>query len=382
MTIQKTLLSLSILSAAIAVAPGSLAQGSLQSVDYANADNWLCRPDSLRACAVDLSTTVVNADGSTRVESWATWPDAPVDCFYVYPTVSLDNTPNSDMTPGPEEFNVVKSQFARFRSQCRTFAPIYRQISLTALRAGLSGGQSAAPDRDLAYQDVVDSWNYYLDNFNNGRGVILIGHSQGAGMLSNLVIKEIEGKAIQGQIISAMLLGATAQVPDGQRAGGTFKRMGACESDTQTSCIVSYVSFRSDVPPAANASYGRNGQGSTAICTSPAQLVHGHNELDAYLSNTSPATPWVSDGTTITTPFVQVPGLLRGECVNEGGHHYLKVTVNSDPADPRTDTISGDVMNADGTVNAAWGLHMIDVNLGMGDLVTLAGRQSQAWLNR
>ena len=382
MTIQKTWLSLSILTAAVATASGSVAQGSMQSVDYANADNWLCRPDNLRACAVDLSTTIVNADGSTRIETWTARPDAPIDCFYVYPTVSLDSTPNSDMEPGPEEFNVIRSQFARFSSQCRTYAPVYRQITLTALRAGLSGGQSAAPDRDLAYQDVVDSWNYYLDNFNNGRGVILIGHSQGAGMLSNLIIREIEGKAIQGQIISAMLLGATAQVPDGQRTGGTFKRMEACETDSQTGCIVSYVSFRSDVPPAANASYGRNGRGSTAICTNPAQLVHGHNELNAYMSSSADGTSWVSGGPAVTTPFVQVPGLLTGECVNEGGHHYLKVTVNSEPADPRTDTISGDVMNADGTVNAAWGLHMIDVNLGMGDLLTLAGRQSQAWLNR
>jgi hypothetical protein len=201
-------------------------------------------------------------------------------------------------------------------------------------------------------------------------------------VLSNLIIKEIEGKAIQGQIVSAMLLGATAQVPDGQRTGGTFKRMEACETDTQTGCIVSYVSFRSDVPPSENATYGRNARGNTAICTNPAQLLHGHNQLHAYMSNTSTSTQWLSNGTEVTTPFVQVPGLLSGECVNEGGHHYLKVTVNADPADPRTDTISGDVMNADGTPNAAWGLHTIDMNLGMGDLVTLAGRQAKAWLER
>jgi hypothetical protein len=149
------------------------------------------------------------------------------------------------------------------------------------------------------------------------------------------------------------------------------------------------VSFRDDVPPPANSLFGRNNEGSKAICTNPAQLAHGHNELHGYLSNaaaegfsSNTQSPWVSDNTAITTPFVSVPGLLTGECVSNGQFSYLQVTVNADPSDPRTDTISGDVMNADGTVNAGWGLHLIDVNVAMGDLVTLAGRQARAYLAR
>lgn len=390
MSLQKSLLSLAILSAALGSAASTTqAQTAAGAIDYADADNWLCRPDNPRACGVDLTTTVVNADGSTHIESWSARRDAPVDCFYVYPTVSLDTTPNSDMEAGPEEYNVIRSQFARLGSECRTFAPLYRQVTLTALRANMSGGQSVAPDREMPFQDVVDAWNYYLENHNQGRGVILIGHSQGAGVLSRLIINHIEGQDVQQQIISAMLLGATAQVPEGQSTGGTFKQMPACETGEQTGCIVSYVSFRSDVPPPANSLFGRNGQGSTAICTNPAQLAHGHNQLHAHLSNaaaegfsSNAQSPWLSNGTQVTTPFVSVPGLLTGECVNEGGFSYLKVTVNADPADPRTDKISGDVMNADGTINAGWGLHLIDVNVAMGDLVTLAAKQSNAWLSR
>lgn len=359
-------------------------------VDFADQQNWLCRPDNPRACDVDLTTTVVNNDGSTALQSWAAREDAPIDCFYVYPTVSMDSTPNSDMNAGPEEYNVVRSQFARLGSECRTFAPLYRQVTLTALRANMSGGgQNAAPDREMPYRDVVDAWNYYLENHNDGRGVILIGHSQGAGVLSRLIINEIEGKDVQSQIISAMLLGATAQVPDGDITGGTFKQLPACESGDQTGCIVSYVSFRSDVPPAANSLFGRNGQGSTAICTNPAQLAHGHNQLNAHLSNaaaegfsSNTQSPWVTGNSSINTPFVSVPGLLTAECVNNGQFSYLEITVNADPSDPRTDTISGDVMNADGTINAGWGLHLIDVNAAMGDLVTLAGRQARAYLSK
>lgn len=129
--------------------------------------------------------------------------------------------------------------------------------------------------------------------------------------------------------------------------------------------------------------------GSTAICTNPAQLAHGHNELHAYMSHaaakdfsSTTQSPWVAGSTTITTPFVSVPGLLSGECVNNGQFSCLQVTVHADPADPRTETVSGDVMNADGSVNAGWGQHLIDVNAAMGDLVTLAGQQARAYLAR
>ena len=90
--------------------------------DYSNAGNWLCRPGRQDACAVDLSTTVVAANGKLTRESFAANSKAPIDCFYVYPTVSNDPTPNSDMVPGPEEKGVIRAQFARFGSQCHRFA--------------------------------------------------------------------------------------------------------------------------------------------------------------------------------------------------------------------------------------------------------------------
>ena len=59
-------------------------------------------------------------DGTTTREAFTANPSPPIDCFYVYPTVSMDPPPNSDMTAGNEERNVIRQQFARFRSQCRT----------------------------------------------------------------------------------------------------------------------------------------------------------------------------------------------------------------------------------------------------------------------
>lgn len=359
-----------------------------EAVDYGKKDNWLCRPDHANACAQDLSTTVVQANGKMKVEKFKADPKAAIDCFYVYPTVSRDTSPNSDMNAGPEEMNVVRSQFARLGSACRTFAPLYRQITLTALRANMGGGQQMAADRELGYNDVVNAWNHYLENDNNGRGVVLIGHSQGSGVLARLVANEIEGKPIQQQIVSAMLLGSSIQVPKGKLVGGTFKHMPLCQSGSETGCVITYASFRDTIPPPANSLFGRGGQNTVAACTNPAQLAKGSNELHAYLSNTvvegassAEPSPWVKDGKPVSTPFVSVPGLLSAECVQNERGSYLEVKVNADPKDPRTDEIAGDVV-ANGEVNAGWGLHLIDVNLAMGDLVTIVEKQRKTYLKK
>src|SRR5215213_6992342 len=165
-----------------ALAGTAQAQGAQPKNDYGKAETWLCRPGHNAACEIDMSATVVNADGAYAREDWQSDPQAPVDCFYVYPTVSADTTPNSDMTPGPEEMRVVNRQLARFGKICRIYAPLYRQITIPALRAA-TAGKPMATDRELAYGDVRDAWNHYPKHDNGGRGVILFGHSQGSGVL-------------------------------------------------------------------------------------------------------------------------------------------------------------------------------------------------------
>ena len=109
-------------------------------VDYSDEKSWLCRPGRHDACDVDLNTTVIAADGKLTPEKWTVDQNAPIDCFYVYPTVSTDTTPNSDMNADPAELNVVRTQFARFGSKCRPYAPMYRQITLAGLRRNLLTG--------------------------------------------------------------------------------------------------------------------------------------------------------------------------------------------------------------------------------------------------
>ncbi len=161
-------------------------------------------------------------------------PKAPIDCFYVYPTVSTDPTPFSDMTADPAEVNVVRQQFARFGSVCRQYAPLYRQVTLAGLRTAIAGGGGgAALSKGPQYDDVRDAWRYYLEHDNRGRGVVLIGHSQGSFILAELIRQEIDGQPIQSRLVSAMLLGATFSVPPGKDVGGSFQQVPLCRKPAQ-----------------------------------------------------------------------------------------------------------------------------------------------------
>jgi hypothetical protein len=281
----------------------------------------------------------------------------------------------------------VRIQFARFASVCRPFAPIYRQVTLTALRAAATGNPIRV-DRALAYNDVLDAWNYYLTHENQGRGVILIGHSQGANVLANLIKQEIDGKAVQARIISAMLIGSNVAVPEGKDVGGAFQQMPLCRAATQTGCVITYVSFRANVPPPANSRFGRvQGEHMMAGCTNPAALGGGSGELHAYLSTRGgivnagmgEAKPWVTPPQPIETPFVSVPGMLTAECASDKNGSYLAVSVHSDPAGPRASDIPGDVV-VNGNVLTDWGLHLIDIPEAMGNLIDIARQESKAYL--
>ena len=170
---------MSLLATTLMAGLTSLAQpGGYVAPDYNDASNWLCRPGRAGdACDINLDTTIIRADGSTELESFAAATDPAVDCFYVYPTVSNDPGNNSDLVADDEENRVIAAQFARFGSVCRTFAPLYRQVTLTALRAMMAGqGQISQLDGVLAYLDVAAAFQHVAKThqvaLGVGRGVL------------------------------------------------------------------------------------------------------------------------------------------------------------------------------------------------------------------
>ncbi len=360
--------------------------------NYADHANWLCWPGATpNACHTDLSTTIVRFDGGLELEPFKADPKPTIDCFYVYPTVSTDPGILATMKVEREETTVITQQFARFGASCRTFAPLYRQFTLTALVAAMQGKPlpgSTGTRPTTPYQDVADAWNYYLAHENHGRGVVLIGHSQGSGVLTQLIKNEIDGKPAQARLVSAILMGTSLSVPKDADVGGDFKSVPLCHSTTQLGCVIVFASFRDTTPPPESSRFGRPHtprDNLVAACVNPANLTGGPGQLNPYLASGTqmiaasiqPAVEWVK-GKSITTPFVRVPGLLTANCVSTPRFNYLSVHVNADPQGTRTQTINGDVV-LNGKVQADWGLHMIDANLTMGNLVRIVGEEARAW---
>ena len=119
-----------------------------ETVNYADPAHWVCRPDADDICDGDLTATEVAADGAPTELPFEPAADPPIDCFYVYPTISRDTTSFSDWEASDDEEGFVTlNQAARLQSQCRLFAPVYRQRTLAALTAGMGGGTGtgAAP---------------------------------------------------------------------------------------------------------------------------------------------------------------------------------------------------------------------------------------------
>ncbi len=380
-------ISILTLGFAIDAARAEDAAPAAAATDYANPAVWLCRPGRQDACSAPQDATIVAVNGSLTREVFHSAKNPAIDCFYVYPTVSNEPGGNSDLTITGAERNVVNAQFSRFAAKCRLFAPMYRQVTLTALRA-LIAGKPIPADRDLGYSDVLAAWNYYLAHDNQGRGVVLVGHSQGSGVLTRLIKEEIDGKPVQGKLISAILMGTSLPVPKGADVGGAFKHIPVCRANSQTGCVIAFADFRVNVPPPANSRFGKAPEGMQAVCANPAALGGGSGLLNAYLSagristgSDGPREPfdWTQPRKPVETAFVKVPGLLSAACVVDEHGSYLAVTVHPTPGGARTNDISGDVV-VNGHVLEDWGLHLIDANLTMGNLVAIVGDETKAYL--
>lgn len=356
-------------------------------VDYTRDDTWLCRPGRNDVCASDLSMTRIDPDGSSHAVRAPQERPTDIDCFYVYPTASLDPGNNSDLVPGDGEKGLTTAQFAPFRSVCRPFAPLYRQVTLTGLRKAMtSKNLSDAGDFDLAYGDVLAAWRSYLKRDNKGRPFVLVGHSQGSSMLKRLIAEEIDGKPIGRRMVSAILPGTAILVPPGADRGGSFKTIPLCRDAAQTGCVVTWASYRAGTTLPDNALFGRSADGMEAGCTNPARLQGGAAPLDpilgfpwwkgGYALYTAPKQGWP-----LPTRFVQMPGLLAGECFKAGPYTFLAIKV----AEGRTGAIADTVVGTGSVGDAAfpdWGFHVIDMAVVEGDLLRLVASEHTAWRRR
>ncbi len=344
--------------------------------DYTRDSAWLCLPGRRDICAVPLATTELPGSGYGARIVAAPAPNPPVDCFYVYPTVSRDAGLNSDLAPSDnEEGYAAQNQIARFGSVCRVFAPLYRQMTTGAIAVAATGGDVTAAGV-LAYADVASAFRSYLANRNKGRPFVLIGHSQGSLMLGHLIAREIEGRPVARRMLLAIIPGYNVLVPRGRLVGGTFKSTPLCSRAGQTGCVLAWSSFRIANPPPEGALFGLTSQpGMTVACTNPAAPGStAWTDLDSYWNGRSalsvPGGPvqWSSEGPPPTT-FLHTGDLVSGRCINEGPRGYLSIRTNPPgPGGRRTARIGGEI-GLLGFFLPGWGMHLNDIAEAQGDLI-------------
>jgi streptogramin lyase len=303
---------------------------------------WLCQPGlANNPCESDLTTTVQLPNGSSLVKHSKLAKNPPIDCFYVYPTVSSQNTLNANLKIDPEETQIAIDQASRFSQVCKVYAPVYPQFTIRTIFEGVTPGEAT-----IAYDGVLSAWRDYLANFNHGRGVVLVGHSQGTVMLKQLVKEQIDpNPVLRRRLVSADLLGGQVTVPVGKDVGGDFQHVPACHAAWQTGCVVAYSSFLKEPPEPSY--FGRvasplfkTGPNPSLqiLCVNPAALFGGDRSGHSEGDRSELLLPYFSTSLfpgalepfwqvpTAPTPWVSTPGQYSAQCKQANGASWLQLT--------------------------------------------------------
>lgn len=170
---------------------------SAQSVNYANISNWAVQARNIPSVLIPYLKDTSNC--------------SKADVFYVYPTLFLDKKDDRWNIPIDDTIfrkkildNAVRFQASAWVECGRMFVPYYRQAHIRSYRNLENGGREALL---FAYEDVKAAFKYYLEHFNNGKPIILAGHSQGSTHLALLLKEFFDGKVLQKQLVAAYLPG-------------------------------------------------------------------------------------------------------------------------------------------------------------------------------
>jgi hypothetical protein len=373
----------------VALAPLTAACSSGPSVPATTADGsgtvWLCRPGvASDPCAFTSNATSVQPGGTQHAVSLAdlaphTKPGA-FNCFYVYPTVSLQQEANTDLTVRNVEVEVAMAQAAPFSGVCSVWAPMYRSQTSQSVVEGLIGDTSVLHSTfAVAYGSLLSAWQDFLAHDDRGRPVILIGDSQGATILIHLIATQLDDNpALLRRLLVAIIVGGNLQVAAGKTADGAFEHVPLCTSRSQTGCVIAFSSFPADPP--ADSLFGRPGQGVSlqsgqpirpgeqVACVNPAALGGGTAGLSPYFPTVTQASLSPAPG----TPWVTYPGLYSAACDSRGGATWLQVTDVAGPGDKRP-VVSEQL-------GPTWGYHADDVGLTLGNLIQDISGEEAAWV--
>jgi hypothetical protein len=149
--------------------------------------------------------------------------------------------------------------------------------------------------------------------------------------------------------------------------------------------VVAYSSFAAKPPPGSQ--FGRTtsdagvrflaprrlSQKLQIMCVNPASPSGGTAPLDPYLPSLALSAFPSTTPLSVQTPWVAFPNEYTGRCESSGNATWLQVT--------RTAAADGRPVLTRAQ-QPAIGLHVLDVNLALGDLVRLVGSEANAYRRR
>ncbi len=223
----------------------------------------------LPACADKYRTyqsryTFKSADGSpdySQTDYWAAHPwkkdpsdsipaflqkenrDSLADVFFLHPTTftrKKDSINTNALIDDPyisakTDYSTILYQASVFNQQSRVFAPRYRQAHIQNFYSGDTLKSKAAFEQ--AYADIKAAFVYYLSHYNQGRPIIIAGHSQGAFLSERLLKEFFENKPLSKQLVAAYIVGWP--VP-----GHYYSSLSVCADSLQTGCFCSWRTYR------------------------------------------------------------------------------------------------------------------------------------------
>lgn len=179
-------------------------------------------------------------------DAWALLPEHPgqpssdgpaADVFFIAPT-SFDGGRHWNAPIGEEKADrifkrVMAPNYAGpFQQVGRLFSPRYREASLYSL---LTLNEDARAARAFAYGDVERAFRVYLERYNRGRPIVIVGVEQG-GVLGERLLAEVVAPdpAVRRRLAGAYLIetAAPADAPP----------LPPCRTRGEPGCLASWIS--------------------------------------------------------------------------------------------------------------------------------------------
>lgn len=170
--------------------------------------------------------------------------DSMIDVFFIHPTTltskklrgkTWNASINDAELNAKTDYSSILYQASVFNSNCRVFAPRYRQAHLYSFFTKDKEQGNAA--LRTAYEDVKNAFEYYLKYYNNGRPVIIAGHSQGTLHAQLLLKNYFDGTELSKQLVCAYIPGLL--IPKKE-----FVNLKPCTDSTSTGCFAGWRTYR------------------------------------------------------------------------------------------------------------------------------------------